>query len=1008
MLQRLRKNYRRCINISISSKINDTRSIKPLNNLLVEKIISRNLSNYKILENAPEFSNSEVCSAQLLRENIAKMEKLFACPGIANSDDIVQCLRTMHSLKLSLPLTYCMDAISIFSFRHDSPRIELILRLFIDNVSTVNNISFKSGGSRSNPKRTASDTLISFAINSLMKYGHSNNALTLWMLMNNHNYVTSKRTLDLLLDYLGSSHNTQHIELIDKIHNIATLNMWNQSPAYYNRIMTAIQPQLRFICDELALINAHDRIQSVWNGYEGLLRSNVTSINELSYVSLLEMHSKRVHCLASITQIARNLGAQHNQYKEHAKLAFNDMIQTVISVEGSNRLSNKEDTNIMQSETISFLLRSVKEIKHDVVHALKSEIFDSSIDSNHHSNETHHHLIKTTNIPIEYSIRIFLLEKSINALLIQLTKDNQLDDLLQFIDQYANVLSKTAELPLFTDSKIILSNKPQVKSDFREKNNLLQSKEWNKLSILKKYQSNIFPHEWHRGRTWATNTFSTLVQSLTHELSSSSIEDRAIKISFLVSRLLKFAKLNKITLGEKFYASWIHSFGIYSGVGLSSHTSNYHRALDAANYVIAGLNDEVADSPLILDALIQVICSHYDVAAIDKAVEILYGKIGEGVSILPKTWCVILNAATICLNDESLKKLMTRLDDLKNSSRLEKNCPNILRAQIFAYARMNNGYEALNLLRKYREIGGKCDIQMYSRVISALYLGLPDSEKWWKIVKDPKHTVDWILREMLRDGHHANSNVVALLLKLYTKNCQIAKVHGSSNIPLNEAKLFLEKFAVSGYMNHPKVKITEKTIKELIKCCCVSGLEEMAHQILITCETKYGIKPTSLSYEPIIYYYCVIEPNIAIVEDIIITMVNRGVQLSTPIVDAIISANLLTGNSVDVLDRIQEIYTEHKVRPSAGALLRLLDFLVHRNDEHEARRVLVIIDQLFTDKERLESNYIPLSKLEADITPTTLRKNHDSWINTKSPLLHMRGVLTRENLAIRFKTNKVI
>lgn len=1007
MLQRLRRNHRKCIYISIRSKINYAQSSKS-SNVLVEKIISRNLSGYKILENATEFSNSKVCGTQILGENIEKMEKLFAYPGIANSDDIVHCLRTIDCLKLSLPLTYCMDAISIFSFRHDSPRIELILRLFMENVSKVNNISFKSGGSRSNSKRKASDTLISFAINSLMKYGHCNNALTLWMLMNNYNYITSKRTLELLLDYLGSSQKTQHMELIDKIHNIAKSNLWNQSPAYYNRIMAAIQPQLRFICDELALTNAHDRVQSVWSGYVDLLRSNVTSINELSYASLIDMHSKRVHSLATITQIARNLGLQHNQYKEHAKLAFNDMIQTVISIEGSSRLSHKEGKNVIQNETISFLLRSIKEIKNDVVKGLKSEVFVSSIDYSHHSNDSHHHLIKLTNIPIEYSIRTFLLEKSINALLIQLTIDNQLDDLLQFIDQFVNVLSKTVELPLFIDSKISLSNKPQVKSGFGETNNLLQPREWNKLSILKKYQNNIFPYkDFHRERTWTTNIFSTLVQSLMRELSSSSVEDRAIKISVLVSRLLNFAKLNKIRLGEKFYASWIQSFGIYSDAGLSSHTSNYHRALDAANYVIASLDDEVKDSPLVLDALIQVVCSHYDTVALDKAVEILYGKIGEGVPILPNTWCVILNAATICLNDESLRKLMTRLNDLKNSSRLE-NCQNILRSQIYAYARINNGYEALNLLRKYREIGGKCDIQMYSRVISALYLGLPDSEQWWKIVKDPKHTVEWILREMLRDGHHANSDVVALLLKLYTKNCQIAKVHGSSNIPFNEAKLFLEKFASSGYMNHPKVKITEKTIKELIKCCCVSGLEEMAHQILITCEAKYGIKSTSLSYEPIIYYYCVIEPNLAIVEDIMITMVNRGVQLSTPIVDAIISANLLTGNSVDVLDRIQEIYTEHKVRPSPGALLRLLDFLLNRNDQHEARRVLVIIDQLFTEKERQESNYIPLNKLEADIMPTTLRKNHDSWINTKSPLLHQRGVLTRENLAIRFKTNKII
>lgn len=1014
MLHRLTRNCMKCVNISASCKMKHSYAKSRLYSLrseVVEKV-SRIESSHSILENiTSEFSNSKISNTQILKENVEKMEILFECPGTANSDDIIQCLKTINDLKLPLPLSYCMDAISIFSFRHDSPRIELILRLFIDNINMPYDSNFKSGGTRSNPKRIATDTLISFAINSLMKYGHSTSALTLWMLMTNNNYVTSKRTLELLLDYLGSSQKLQYLDLVDKIHNIAQLNMWNQSPGYYYRILKSIQPQLRLICDEQALVNMFNKIQSIWSGYADLRYSNNCVMNELSYISLLELHSIRVYCLASMTQIARNLGVQHNHYKESAKLAFSDMVQTAISTESNNKVNNKEIKNIIQNENINYLLNSIKEIKHEVVHTIKSEIFDNASDSSHKPamslNESQHHLIRPANIPVECTFHVFLLEKSVDNLLIQLAKDDQLDDLLQFVNEYINI-SKLVELPFISDSQVLLSNKSKTKSDLPEMKSIYQPNEWNKLSILKKYRSSNFAHrDLQRGKNWTTNAFSTILQSLSQELNCISFEDRAVKISRLVSRLSDFARLNKITLGAKFYASWIQSFGIHqdSFISFSSNISNYHRALEATNRVVTSLDDEVRDSPLILDALIGVICSHNDSVTLDKAVEILYNKIGEGVVILPSTWCKILNAATICLNDELLRKMMTRLDDLKNSSGVEKDCPDILRAQIYANARIKDGYEALNLLRKYREVGGKCDIRMYSRVISALYLGLPDSEKWWKIVKDPKHTVEWILREMQRDGLHANSDIVALLLKLYTKNCQIAKVHGSSSIHLNEAKLFLEKFASSGYMNHPKIKITEKIIKELIKCCCVAGLEEMAHQILITCEKKYGIVPTALSYEPIIYYFCVVESNAAIVEDIIITMVNRGVKLSTPILDAIITANLLTGNSVDVLDRIQEIYTEHKVRPSPGALLRLLDFSLNRNDEHEARRVLVIIDQMFTDREKQESTYIPLDKLEADIIPKEL-KNHDSWINTKSPLLHQRGVLTRESLAVRFKQKK--
>jgi len=325
----------------------------------------------------------------------------------------------------------------------------------------------------------------------------------------------------------------------------------------------------------------------------------------------------------------------------------------------------------------------------------------------------------------------------------------------------------------------------------------------------------------------------------------------------------------------------------------------------------------------------------------------------------------------------------------------------LMQARLLAHARLSDGFKALSMLQKLRSMGAKLDKLTYSWVVTSLYYCRPTSEKELLLLSNPTDTVEYILREMLRDGHIATSKTVAMFLKLYGKACQIAKTQGNTDGAIENAENFLRGFKDGPFMGHPKVTLQEDALVQLVKACCLAGDEEKALSLLNNMKEEWNMTPTAMSYEPLLYNFANIKGMLTVAEDVLTLMTNKKVSPSRRIVDAFLVGQLrridrlqrerenekkqgdggeraakevsVTQNEEnvalsDALDRLQDLYNQYgtQARPSIVSILALLDRSLDKNDVHEARRVVVVIEQLFSQNERnsLEGGALSQSALE--------------------------------------------
>jgi len=219
-------------------------------------------------------------------------------------------------------------------------------------------------------------------------------------------------------------------------------------------------------------------------------------------------------------------------------------------------------------------------------------------------------------------------------------------------------------------------------------------------------------------------------------------------------------------------------------------------------------------------------------------------------------------------------------------------------------------------------------------------------------------------------------------------NSQKKKTYEELFALVDEAQDFAEAFNESGICDHPRVPMSEGIMQVLINCACHAGAEEKTFDLLNQLEIRYGIQPTSLSYEPIIRYYSRTKGDLTEVNSLLTTMVNKGITLSTQIVDCAIRGYLYHGAEGCALDKAQDIFNQHRIRLLASTALALLDASLKKNDVFEARRVVVVVSQMFTPEERAAGRQLPL-------------RNIESIAEVES---HSLFLLSEPNLIERFKT----
>jgi hypothetical protein len=491
-------------------------------------------------------------------------------------------------------------------------------------------------------------------------------------------------------------------------------------------------------------------------------------------------------------------------------------------------------------------------------------------------------------------------------------------------------------------------------------------------------------------------------------------------VTALAAELRALAGRHGVALGAPFLAAHLRAlFGPVDGPDWRAALAAAQCVVDGAE------DDAAARSPAAVHGLVAGLCAPGVATreSVDHALQLLaYELPGDSpvggpsrAAPLPATWAAVLDASVRVHTDEVLAQTLALVDErAAPAARGRKGAPKgaadvaLAAARLRGLARLRLGYKSMTALRALR-VAAAAHVQAhgappqppaitrhtYTWLITALHLCRPDDEAEWRVAKNPVATCEWLLGEMNRDGIEANGHTLALLLRLHGKACQIARKQGNAEACVRRMEAFVDDCVAGGVKGHPKVPVTAAALREMVKAHCIAGQDEAAMALLQTAEARYGVRPSAAAYEPLVFSYALLEQPtsrdgrrpLALAEDVVALMASRGVAPSDAVADALLlgylrgvaagGPSLLTGGTgtggsgreksavlavaSDAMDRVQEMYTAHGARPSVAALLRLLDTVLDAGDVHEARRLVVIVEQLFTEDERHLAVHYPFA-----------------------------------------------
>jgi len=425
-------------------------------------------------------------------------------------------------------------------------------------------------------------------------------------------------------------------------------------------------------------------------------------------------------------------------------------------------------------------------------------------------------------------------------------------------------------------------------------------------------------------------------------------------------------------------------------------------ALSFINTLIDDMEDKVGRSSEVYHSIIKLLCSSSDYPEADailKAISIVQQMNREKCPIHPASLCTILDSATVCLDDMHLHQVLHQFEGILTHPSvklsLETDCL-VLRSRIYAYARLRQGFKGLVLLRRMRKIGGKSELRLYRWIINALHQASPCSDAEWVVAKNPATTIDFLLREMVRDGHRLDSDMIALILRLYTKSVQIHVSQGGHQKVLKEMEEFITRCGTIGFMSNLSIPINDTMIKELIKAHCIAGMERKVFQIINSAPKKYNVKLTAAFYEPILFYYAGIKGLNDIAEDVFMQMVNHQIPLTDATIVPMVLGHMKHGNLSDALDCIQDLFNQYRIRPTSSLWLLLIDASLKTGDVMEARRVVTLLSQLYSQEER-EQSIGPMLRSEPEAVNAKSYFANKSIEDNKRSAVVQRSALEEEN-----------
>jgi len=923
---------------------------------------------------------------------LAQLDLKLRRPAETNADDMLNDLKALHTAKLVVPQTFYMDALRLVTSRKDAVRTELLLRMAQSNVFLSEGLDTsviangqanesrtfaQGGGNRSRPSQDSYHKLVSYAVTGLLREGCLDEAMTLLVRMSNEGYLTSRISLEKLLDSLGvncRATGPSFIAFLDKIHKMVVDNRWDQAPRYYTRLLKVLRHHLLRSCQDKSTLDAMlQRLESFWSQAQSHNQGKITDVELLSIRAQCLIVAARAHRMIS------HPGSEEKaqQTMESARQVFQDAIQFHVSSVPYSSTSSTSHVDRIVFENVKHLVSSIT-IDDGLNELTSKDMFKITDSANP---------IKVDKEKLNYAWNQTLgqFRSAFASLVTELAQDAHVDDALSLLTLLLQQAHQQQESPSVVSSSSSSSVTKAAGNSVSNLESLLMeklastggSKRLKAVPAAGIGSNPALKRKQNDGDDWTqqlvAKIFVASARNLSREKPGGNFQN---SLTELATKLKSFSLANDIPVKDIFYAAWIESLYpplVESGFNDAATTKNslvtplrprlgWEKAYQIAMRLIDSLEDEVGRTPIIQHAVVSLLCRYLEPAAISQAESVLRETMTDGKNkVRSETFAFYIESSVACLGDEKLAQTLSLVEELvQRSDDVVARDPAVLVARLRAHARLCRGYKSLELLRNLRmrkselNLGRGPERHVYTWVINALYLAWPSCDAEWRIATDPESTSEYILREMHRDGHSATSATIAMLLKLYTKACQIdRKKRGASLAIIDQAENFLLRSSqAGGNMGHSRVIVTDSCIREIVKACCLSGQEERAISTIDKASRDFGLKPNSVCWEPLIYYYASKQGSINTAEDVLTMMTNRQVKVSSAIADAFVTGHLKQGDSTEALDRIEDIFNQHGVRPTPATFLKLLDFSLQSKDAFEAKRVVSVMKQMYTNEER--------------------------------------------------------
>jgi pentatricopeptide repeat protein len=923
---------------------------------------------------------------------LTSINSVIQNPATMNVDNVLNDLQQLNKCGTPVPLMYYLAVADVLCARHDTHRTELLIHICKENVAkgyASNQDGQKAVISR--PKNEPLNKLISYSISGHFRHGNSNEALMLWMRMTSSGHVTNRTNMEKMLDRISSSVDARPtLAFIDSLRAAMQAHLWNQTHSFHAKLFKIMRIHISTMCrSESDIQLALDRLNLMW----------LDAVGSAAFPKAvsLQLHALRVHCYGSAMQMSRyHCKGNHNIWtrcNEGGITAIRDLSTSATTSVGENI---EYDAGSIADHELRSLVSDMQSILRSatsgrgIISPEQALAPSPVVESSDMINARHVSKVASAQSDTHAALSVFLCELAEAGCGVQAA--GLMRSLLTgtAVEVAAGLSGNQLEMRGFLEDSSLSETTSSAESfevgdpeqfDAKMRRAIAESSvqavlggnDLSKLEVGNVTSSSVDSSQWAQDLTVQLagrimrKTNAVLAVGEYNAVSSFSVfknlEDVFLSLKGSLSAL-------GIKATPALYASFVDGLTknkIYAESNLDCALNiSIESAMAVVKQLLNGVDPSIANSAPVRAAQVFLLNSRSRVGlskqqavspeAVQQAVDLLLLMGKEGQQVPVSALLSVLDAATVCLGDRELAALLTLVEDrvVGAPSAGAADAARVLKARMYAHCRLRNGAQALELLFNFRahsSLSGavKLEPRMYRWIANALHQATPTTKEEWDVASDPQPTIEFLLRNLAKDGHSLTSDIAVLMVRLYTKAIQIAISKSTGN--MSELTTQMRDF-VQKTCPEKGVQPNDIIVREVIKTYCVAGNPDAAVKVINNCEALFGFKPTANCYDPVIFFYAGLNNELDLAENLLQEMVNKAIPLTDQVVVPIVLGYIRAGELTEALDCVQDMYNQHRVLPTVSLWLQLLDASLERKDVMEARRVVALVRQLYTPAQR--------------------------------------------------------